>query len=922
MAKRFVKYNPSFLEEEHLIANFVVRHTDLELIVGIIGENVTTSNQHVLVIGPRGSGKTTLALRVAAELERREELRARWYPLIFSEESYEVVSAGEFWLEALFHLAEQTDDEKWKRIYADLKKEPDDQRLVERALGQLLDFADSQNKRILLIVENLNMLFHDLISPDEQWKIRHTLLNEPRIMMLATATTKFEKTEDLTSLRKMKSKLKQVAENRFVKLDNDANAMYEMFKIHELLPLNDDECNTIWELVAGQKFTGNRIRPLRILTGGNPRLLTIIAKFGAHRSFRQLLDDLVDLVDDHTEYFKSQLDSLPATERKVYLALAGLWSTSSARDISAAARLDVNKTSSLLNRLIGRGFVLVEEEGKKNKYYQIAERMYNIYYLMRRRGRPADRVKAAVKFMVSLYDPESATKMIAEEASGLSPEQCRDHRLAFEEAIMEVHDKQIIKEIIASTPKSLLESPYISDILKDVMAADKEVEKNEKASGEIDVEIKEAEEIIGQGFKLFKNGNYEQAIEKLNQAIRKFGNTNKEGVIAEVARAMVNKGVTLESLNRSEEAIQVFDEVIALYKNRPESEIAEHVASAMVNKGFSLGVLNRSEEAIQVYDEVIALYKDRPEPQIAERVARAMVNKGAILGVLNRSEEAIQVYDEVIALYKDRPEPQIAEGVVRAMVNKGFSLGVLNRSEEAIQVYDEVISLYKDKPEPRIAEGVARAMVNKGFRLGALKNSDEAEQAFIEAIEYAPNLMQAHIALIDLLLVTPERHEEALHRANEIINKRPQEAKLLSALAWVVYKHRSMPLLQSAEAWVRQAVSLAPENLNIQRIFACVLNAQGKGNESFEAAKKYIQDAVFVEKTIEDAIELFVELAASGYAKEALGILVNSPSEKHLEPLVVGLKLYIGEDVKTAVEILEVAKDVVKKIEERREKKE
>ena len=181
------------------------------------------------------------------------------------------------------------------------------------------------------------------------------------------------------------------ATNRFEHVENSSQAMFEMFKMQELKPLDDDECNQIWEQIAGEKLLGERIKPIRILTGGNPRLLTIIAKFSAHRSFRKLLDDLVDLIDDHTEYFKSHLDNLPATERKVYLALAGLWDASTAREIAQSARLDVNKTSSLLCRLINRGAVVVEEHGKKTKWYVVAERMYNIYYLMSRRGKPADK---------------------------------------------------------------------------------------------------------------------------------------------------------------------------------------------------------------------------------------------------------------------------------------------------------------------------------------------------------------------------------------------------------------------------------------------------------------------------------------------------------------------------------------------------
>ena len=90
--------------------------------------------------------------------------------------------------------------------------------------------------------------------------------------------------------------------------------------------------------------------------------------------------------------------------------------------------------------------------------------------------------------------------------------------------------------------------------------------------------------------------------------------------------------------------------------------------------------------------------------------------------------------------------------------------------------------------------------------------------------------------------------------------------------------------------------------------------------EALEAAEKYVEDAAFVEKTIDDAIELFVALAAAGFAKEALTLLKESPAAKSLEPLVAGLKLFLGEDVKSAVEIFEVAKDVVGKIHEFKEK--
>ncbi|MDR3557435.1 MAG: tetratricopeptide repeat protein [Syntrophobacteraceae bacterium] len=1028
MVNRVVKSNPSFLSEIALRENFVVRRADLDMIVEVVRENTTDSNQHVLVIGPRGSGKTTLVLRAALEVRSDRELCDRWYPLVFSEESYQVVSAGEFWLEALFHLAEQTGDERWKKTWSELRDETDDDRLGERALYQLLDFADNQGKRLLLIVENLNMLLSDLSSPDEAWKIRHTLMNEPRLMLLASAT------------------------NRFEHFENSSQAMFEMFKMHELGPLNDDECNAIWVLVTGERLEGEKIRPIRILTGGNPRLLAIIAKFGAGRSFGRLLDDLVDLIDDHTEYFKSHLDNLPATERKAYLALAELWDLSTAREVAKAARLDVNTASSLLNRLVGRGAVTVEKKGKRTRYYAVAERMYNIYYLMRRRGRPSDRVKAAVKFMVGMYGPESATRLIAEEACKLGPEHCRDHYLAYAEVIREVgDDSRLLEKIVSSTPRNFLESQYIDDSIKNFAITGKRSEAYENVHDAPKIVRGSASRMLEDGFELLKNGNYEQALATLDDVIRKFGDEREPGLIGSVAKAMLSRGFTLGALGRSEDAIRAYEEVVERFGDSREPALAEQVAMALFNKGITLGSLGRSEDAIRVYDEVVERFGDSREPALARQVAMALFNKGGTLGELGRSEDEIRVYEEVVERFGDSGEPGLAEQVAMALLNKGVTLGFLGRSEDAIRAYEEVVERFGDSREPALVERVARAMVNRGIRLGilgrsedairayeevverfgnsvepalarqvamalvnkggilgaldrfedeirayeevverfgesgepglaeqlamallnkgvtlrflgrsedairayeevverfgdsmepalaelvamalvnkggelgALGNYDQAEESLHQATQMAPESIAAHIALIELLVQWPARQADALRVAEEIIERKPDDAELLNRVSWEFYEHDITSLLQKGEKWARRAVSISPDNLNYHHTLASLLSTLGKGSEALEHAQRYVSDPKFVETTIEHAITLFVDLASSGYAKESIELIENSPAAGHLEPLVMGLKLYNGEDVKTAVEILEVAKDVVKRIENRKKERE
>ena len=90
--------------------------------------------------------------------------------------------------------------------------------------------------------------------------------------------------------------------------------------------------------------------------------------------------DLLDLVDDHTEYFKGHIESLPAQERRVYLTLADLWKPATTREIADRSRLDTSKCSAQLTRLIERGVVQVAGGTARRKQYYLTERLYNIYY--------------------------------------------------------------------------------------------------------------------------------------------------------------------------------------------------------------------------------------------------------------------------------------------------------------------------------------------------------------------------------------------------------------------------------------------------------------------------------------------------------------------------------------------------------------
>lgn len=161
-AKANRESNPDFLTDDELVASFCIRTSEFESMVEMLRGCTGQSNPHQIVIGPRGSGKTCLLLRVAAEVRRDADLTHRFFPIEFAEESYRegVGTAGGFWLECLARLADQTprsvETLDLNRTLEDLRAVGDDQALSERCLAALLDFSDHERKRLVLLVENLN----------------------------------------------------------------------------------------------------------------------------------------------------------------------------------------------------------------------------------------------------------------------------------------------------------------------------------------------------------------------------------------------------------------------------------------------------------------------------------------------------------------------------------------------------------------------------------------------------------------------------------------------------------------------------------------------------------------------------------------------------------------------------------------------
>ena len=199
-----------------------------------------------------------------------------------------------------------------------------------------------------------------------------------------------------------------------------------------------------------------------------------------------------------------------------------------------------------------------------------------------------------------------------------------------------------------------------------------------------------------------------------------------------------------------------------------------------------------------------------------------------------------------------------------------------------------------------------------------LSRFDEAEQAYRKVIEIDPQYVWAHDGLMRLLLAQPERRDEAWRVAEIAIANAPGDARLLNSLAWNLYETGDAALLERAESWAREAVSLNAANGYCQHTLATIQCARCAFQDAFVSAEKYLADVASVKNTITDAIALFVDLTARGQAPRALQVLQDSPARQELEPLIIGIRIFLGEEVKVAAEILEIGRDVAQRIEQRR----
>lgn len=627
------KFNPGTLQsDEEVIKQFVVRHREFSIVMDVLRDNVGPSVcQHMILVAPRGRGKTMMLARVAAELRVDDVLRQNFLPVRFTEESYEVFDLGDFWLEALFHMLPEVAPhnpglaEELREAHSELSRRSRGRVLEENARTIVLSAAETLGRKLVLMVENCQSLFDDV---DERfgWGLRKTLQAEPNVMFLGTATTRLAALVDVRA------------------------PFYEFFRQLLLEPLPLDECRALWEATSGSARSEREVRPLQILTGGDPRLLVIIAGFAQHRSLKALLQELVSLIDDHTEYFRSHLEGLGKTERRTYLALIDLWRPSTTAEIAGHARQDVRTVSSLLARLVKRGAVAYEGSGKK-RLYHATQRLYSIYYKLRRQRDEAAVVESLIHWMAACFAGDELSLM----AGALSKE---------------VTQSRGIRDGMLAALRTV---PTIRNVFP--VAAQQ-------------VRHQKAQELIKEALECAKSDNPERAMGPCEDVLQLVSDDGHGALVA--AQALSIKAYVHDFLGNSADEIAAYDTLLTRWRGRrgPEFEPVNCLATAL--KVVALGRAGRLEAAIVACTDLNNCCSEDYWPLVKSEVALALNTTGMCYAELDRDEDAIETWGRVVAHFGTEVDPRIRKVVADALFYRAETQIQRGRPSEALASLEEL----------------------------------------------------------------------------------------------------------------------------------------------------------------------------------------------------------------------------------------
>ena len=718
-------YNPDNQSQDELIANFVVRHKEFsEIFDAIKTSPMQAPEQHYIIQGPRGTGKTTLLLRLYYEVENDPALNTWLIPVIFSEEQYHINTLCRLW-ESVAEALE--DHEEFKGLYDIFEKAQSEDDYDDSCFGLLSKALKEKKKKLVVFLDNLGDML-DRFTEEEHHRLREILLTSSDIRIVGASSITLETTYDYTK------------------------PFFDFFRFIFIGGLDSEETKELL-LNLGENYgkeevkdivenQPERVEIMRRLTGGIPRTIILLFEVFVDDKSGNSFKDLEIVLDRVTPLYKHRMDDLSRQQQAIIDVMALNWDAMSVKEISQRLKMESKAISSQLKQLEKNKVVHKIDTTTKNYLYQITERFFNIWYLMRQgRRREKNKVLWLVKFMQEWCSREELVERTKRHMEALSNTGYHaGHAYFMTEALARLVPGDLQHELISKTREFL--SMKDKTLLKDLSKSDRELYEEVK--------------------KLFEKQDYKQCLGLLEEI--------KDQTAPSVLYAI---GLAHQHLHDTEKAekyylraidkgdVSALNNLAYLYGEQKKHEKAEEYYLRAIGKGH-----------VKALSNLAIIYKDQQKYEEAEEYYLRAIDKGDV-----------EALNNLAILYSKQQKYEKAEEYFHRAIDKGYVDAVYN-----------LAFIYKDQQKYEKAEeyylraidkGDVHALNNLAILYKDQKNYEKAEEYYLRAIDKGNvNAMEN----ISMMYYEQKREKkkalEYMERAYEQIKDTKAKSLLIKIMLW------------------------------------------------------------------------------------------------------------------------------------------
>jgi tetratricopeptide (TPR) repeat protein len=644
-------YTPSNTDPELLKRIFVQREKLLERIVDRLSRSMTTGDKHhILLIGPRGCGKTNLVSLAVWELQKKSQLadcmRIAW---LGEDDSFTGL------IHLAFGIASQLSKEYPKEFPADFKTAVRGLSNDDAALAVLQSTVGRLGARnLLLVTENMDQTFHSL-GDSGQKKWRAFLQETRKIATLATAQQLFSGVSDRNE------------------------AFFGFFDIQHLKPLSVDEAvelitrisleHSNRELIRYLKSAEGqfRIRALHYLAGGNHRMYVLLSEFLTKESLDDLVAAFDSLANDMTPFFQERIRALPDQQRQLVQCLCDAQGALTVKEIASETFIDERVCSKQLGNLKDKGYVRSEKRGKES-YYDMAEPLMRLCLEVKNQhGRP---LRLLARFLRAWFPVTELESKLIGTNNGRVSDYCK---LAIEsgDGFKSNLAMTLCSEITAKISDGDFETA--ERLIKELVFADPSSAKS--------ASIEQATARLRRGVKYHQQGDFELALSDYSAVVEMFG-----APVDQKAWAVFNRGIVRGQMGDIELALSDYSSVLEL----PDASI-EQKAWALVNRGFRYGQQGNIERALSDYSAVVEML-DAP----LDQKVKALVNRGVTYGQQGDVKRELSDYSTVVEMSEATVDQR-----AWALINRGIANWRTRHFKESEADFEAVLAIRSISPSQR-----------------------------------------------------------------------------------------------------------------------------------------------------------------------------------------------------------------------------